>query len=94
MITDTYSRAEPMCRWPAINGVVIKAIKVERWRDQEITDALLRLAKEGRSVTVDSLRTELNGFTPYGRPGTEQRIVKSVGTLYGTFDDSEGKETP
>lgn len=94
MITDTYSQAEPMCRWPAVNGVVIKAIKTGRWADQEITDALLRLAKEGRSVTVDSLRTELNGFTPYRRPGTEERIVKSVGSLYGTFDDSERKESP
>lgn len=61
-ITDAYAVAEPMCKWPAVNGVVIKAIKTEKWSDTEIRDAMLRLAGEGRSVTVDTLRTELNGL--------------------------------
>lgn len=63
-ITDSYAAAEPMCKWPAVNGVVIRAIKTERWRDTEIRDALLRMAAENRSVTIDSLRIELSGFTP------------------------------
>lgn len=63
-ITDAYAEVEPMCRWPAINGVVLKALKTGRWTDDEIRDGLLRLAKEGRSVTVDTLRIELSGQPP------------------------------
>lgn len=61
-ITDLYAAAEPMCKWPAVNSVVIRAIKTEEWSDDEIRDALLRMAEENRSVTIDSLRIELNGL--------------------------------
>ena len=63
-ITDAYALAEPMCKWPAVNGVVIKAIRSEKFTDAEIQAALLRMAAENRSVTVDSLRTELAGMPP------------------------------
>jgi hypothetical protein len=63
-LTDAYHQAEPMSKWPAVNGIVIQAIKANRWSDDDIGSALLRLAAETRSVTVDSLRTELVGFTP------------------------------
>jgi hypothetical protein len=65
-ITDAYAEIEKMCNWPAINGMVIKAIKAEKWTDDEIRDALLRLAKEHRTVTVNSIRVELDGFPPFG----------------------------
>lgn len=65
-ITDAYAAAEPMCKWPAINGIVIRAIKAERWTDDEIREALLRMAAEPRTVTVDSLRTELDGLPAGG----------------------------
>lgn len=58
-ITDAYAAAEPLCKWPAVNAVVIRAIKVEKWTDSEIQDAVLRLAEANRSVTVDALRHEL-----------------------------------
>lgn len=61
-ITNAYADAEPMCRWPAINGIVLKALKAGRWSDNEIRDALLRLATEHRTVTVDTLRIELDGL--------------------------------
>lgn len=61
-ITDVYAEAEPMCKWPAVNSVVIRAIKTDEWSDDEIRDALLRMAEENRSVTIDSLRIELNGL--------------------------------
>lgn len=63
-ITDAYAAVEPMCKWPAINGIVIKAIKAGKWSDDEIRDALLRLAGEGRTVTVETLRRELAGDPP------------------------------
>ena len=66
IITDAYALAEPLCKWPAVNGVVIKAIKAERFTDDEIRAALLRMAAENRSVTVDSLRTELGGLPSRG----------------------------
>jgi hypothetical protein len=59
-ITDAYAAAEPMCKWPAVNNVVIKAIKAERWTDDVILAAVLRLAEDRRSVTVDTLRYELD----------------------------------
>lgn len=67
-ITDAYAEIEPMCKWPAVNGIVGKAIKIGKWSDAEIYDALLRLAKEGRGVTVESLRVELDGLTPRASP--------------------------
>lgn len=63
-ITNAYSAIEPMCKWPAINAIVIRALKTEKWADDEVRDALLRLAAEGRSVTVDTLRVELSGLPP------------------------------
>lgn len=63
-ITDAYHHAEPMSRWPAVNAIVIKAIKAKRWSDEEIQSALLRMARENRPVTVDSLRVELAGLPP------------------------------
>jgi len=70
-LTDAYAQVEPMLNWPAVNGVVLKAVKSGQFADDEIHDALLRLAAEGRSVTVDMLRTELRGFPPpRGAPPT------------------------
>jgi len=63
-LTDAYAAAEPMCKWPAVNGVVILAIKSGKFTDDEIHAGLLRLAAEGRSVTVDALRAELQGWAP------------------------------
>jgi hypothetical protein len=60
-ITDAYATAEPMSKWPAVNAIVLKTIKLDRWTDQQIHDALQRMAHDGRSVTVDSLRIELTG---------------------------------
>jgi len=79
-ITDAYAALEPMCRWPAINGIVIKAINAERWSDDEIRDGLQRLAKEGRSVTVETLRTELAGMPPRASPRstTDDRVRAAV----------------
>ena len=67
-ITDAYRDAEPMCKWPAVNAIVIKAIKAERWTDDEIRAGALRLAAEGRSVTVETLRIELDGLPPPRSP--------------------------
>lgn len=79
VITDAYYAIEPMCKWPAVNGVVIKAIRVGKYSDAEIQDALLRMAKEGRGVTVESLRVELDGLTPRASPRSQ--LVEHEGLL-------------
>ena len=84
-LTDAYAEAEPLCKWPAVNGVVIKAIKSERFADDEIGAALLRLAAEGRSVTVDTLRTELQGL-PSSRQAPSSR---ANGVRQTSFSDEE-----
>jgi hypothetical protein len=60
-ITDAYYDVEPMSKWPAVNAIVLKAIKADRWSDAEIHDALQRLAADGRGVTIETLRHELVG---------------------------------
>ena len=59
------------CRSAAVNGVVLKAIKTGLYDDQQIHEAMQRLAEEGRAVTVDALRYELEGF-----PASRQRTPK------------------
>lgn len=79
-ITDAYADAEPMCKWPAVNAIVIRAIKSEKFTDDEIRDALLRLAKEGRGVTVESLRVELAGLPPGNALAVRNGSQPYVGT--------------
>jgi hypothetical protein len=65
-----------MCNWNAVNGIVRKAIRSNRYADSEIGDALRRLAEEGRGVTVETLRISLDGFpTPSPRPSTTDARV-------------------
>lgn len=76
-----------MCKWPAVNGVVLSAIRSGRFDDDAIRAALLRLAAENRSVTIDTLRTELVGFpaTPQRgkgtRPSSADRAVADMQAL-------------
>jgi len=83
-ITDAYAAVVPLCKWPAVNGVVIRAIKTEQYADDEIRAAVLRLAGEGRSVTVDTLRVELDGLPPRrsaARPSTTDDRVATAEAL-------------
>lgn len=61
VITDAYRAAEPMSKWPAINGIVLTAIRAGTYSDDEIRAAMLRLAAAHRTVTVETLRVELAG---------------------------------
>jgi hypothetical protein len=60
-ITDAYAVVQPLLKWPSINAIVLKAIKAERWTDQQIHAAMMRLAGANRGVTVETLRYELTG---------------------------------
>jgi hypothetical protein len=50
-----------MSKWPAVNAIVLRAMKTGRWSDQQIHDAMQRLAADRRGVTIDTLRHELTG---------------------------------
>jgi hypothetical protein len=86
-ITDAYHDAVGgMCKWPAVNGVVLSAIKSHRFADQEIHAAIMRLAADGRPVTIDSLRVELQGFPAQGQrtrpaPSTADQRVAAAQAL-------------
>lgn len=71
-ITDAYAAVVKLCKWPAINGIVIRAIKTEEYADYEIRDAIMRLADDGRTVTIDTLRTEIEGLPPPKTPPSRQ----------------------
>lgn len=88
-ITDAYTAVEPMSKWPAVNAIVIRAIKTERWSDDEIRAAVLRMAGDGRSITVDSLRVELDGLPP-SRAAPRQSVTNSrVGVALDLADELE-----
>lgn len=76
-ITDAYAKIVKLAKWPAINGIVVAAIRAETWSDEEIHAAMMRLAAEGRPVTMDSLRIELNGF-PAKRRGEQLTEVNGL----------------
>lgn len=65
-IATTYSDVQPLCNFPAVAGIAKKALNAGH-PDTEVENALLRLAHEGRSVTVESLRVELEGLPPATR---------------------------
>jgi hypothetical protein len=81
-ITDAYHAAvNGMCKWTAVNGIVLSAIRSERFTDEEVRAALLRLAAQNRSATIDSLRIELTGLPAQPpqrgprRSTTDQRVA-------------------
>jgi hypothetical protein len=59
LITNAYAEAEPFCKWTAVNAIVLRAVRAQRWSDEEIRTAVVRLAEEQRPVTVDTLRFAL-----------------------------------
>ena len=78
-IADAYAEAEPMCKWVAINGIVVHAIKSGKYADDEIRSALLRLAGESRTVTIESLRVAIEGLPPRDRAPQRGGAPESTG---------------
>lgn len=60
-----------MANFGAVRGITAKAIRTARYTDQAIGDALERLAVAGRSVTLDTLRIELDS-RPASRRADEE----------------------
>ena len=60
-ITRAYAERVPLSKFPAVLGIVRRALKAN-YPPDAVKAALLRLADERRPVTVDSLRVELEGL--------------------------------
>lgn len=100
-ITDAYDAAVPMCKWQAVNQIVIRAINAKKWTDSEIETALLALAAKRLTVTVNSLGNELqphpNGQQPPNNvhqlpPNRDSRYTPGSGS-YVPPRDSYDKES-
>jgi hypothetical protein len=61
-LTRAYTDLVPLSNFPAVMAIVKKARAAGRYEDPQIRAALERLGGDGRSVTTDSLRYELEGF--------------------------------
>jgi hypothetical protein len=85
LLAKVFTDREPMSNFPAVAGVVRKAVRSGRYSDEQIVEALGRLAADGRSVTVETLRVELDGL-PASRQGqgakkastTDQRFADAL----------------
>jgi hypothetical protein len=77
-LAKAYAELVPLSRFPAVMGIVKQALNAKSrddqplYSDDQIRAALVRLAEEGRPVTVDTLRIEIEGLTAarvatYGR---------------------------
>lgn len=85
-LTTAYVEVVPLSKFPAVLGIVRKAVRCERYTDDAIRSALLRLAADGRAVTVDSLRTELEGLPTNGRRrSTKDPYVSTTDTNIAQF---------
>lgn len=74
-LTKTYTDLVPLSNFPAVAGVVRKAVRVGMWPDEEIAAALERMGRDGRAVTTDALRYELTGFP--GRQTNRARALEA-----------------
>lgn len=66
-LTRAYTDVVKLSNFPAVMAIVKKARAAGQYTDEQIKAALERLAADGRSVTTDALRYELEGF-PAARP--------------------------
>ena len=94
-LTKTYTDDEPMSNFVAIRGIIKKAIAAEH-SDAEIVPALKRLARDGRGVTTETLRIELQGLPAQRsqpkRSTTDERVMAGL-TLAAMYEEQEQEET-
>jgi hypothetical protein len=93
-LTKAYTDHQPMSNFVAIRGIVKKAIAADH-TDAEIVSALVRLVRDGRGVTTETLRVELQGLpAPRGQPKgstTDERVMAGL-TLAAMFEKQKQEE--
>lgn len=81
-LTDRhYERLNGMCSWPGTRGIIRKALTAGR-DPTAVDEALQRLVDEGRSLTIESLRIELDGMpAPRSRQSSDGYSENTRGHL-------------
>jgi len=77
-LTRYYTDLVPLSNFPAIAGVVRKAVRTQVYSAQEIADALTRMAADRRPVTTDSMRIELEGLPEPRRKKSGSQIFAEL----------------
>lgn len=90
-LATAYMVVQPMANFLAIAGIAKKALKAKH-PDANVRDALLRLAAEGRSVTVETLRIELEGL-PIPRKRRPDNAALLMQKLEGGMDAAPGSRS-
>jgi len=93
-LTKAYTDIEPVSNFPAVMGIV-KKVMAASYADAEIISALERLARDGRGVTTETLRVELQGLpAPRDQPKgstTDERVMAGL-TLAAMYEKQEQEE--
>lgn len=90
-ITRAYTERVPLSKFPAVLGIVRRGMKAGH-SPEAVQAALLRLADDGRPVTVDALRVELEGLPANRqrnappRPTADDKIAAWQSLKTGTDD--------
>ena len=80
-LAKIYTDRVRLSNFPAVAGVVRKAVRAG-YDDETIRDALTRLADDGRSVTTDALRYEIEGMPDARRKKSgSQQYLEAAGRL-------------
>lgn len=80
VITASYQQRVPLSKFVAVLGIVRKALNTGLYSGEEVHAAVMRLAEQGRQITIDTLRIELEGFAPTSQPRrstTDQRTSQA-----------------
>lgn len=73
-LADRYYDIEPLCTYPAILKIVRRVIETGRFSDEEIGKALESLAHDSITVSMNTLRIELQGSLRPGRSSKDGKI--------------------
>lgn len=63
-IANRYCELEPMSKYVNVLGIVRRPLESGRFSGEMVMAAVERLAQESRTLTLETLRVELVGFTP------------------------------
>ncbi len=75
-ITREYTDRVPLSKFVAVMGIVKKALKAG-YPAEHVRSALIDLADEGRPVTVDTLRVQMDGLAPVASP-RDRRLLQTL----------------
>lgn len=69
-IAARYCELEPLSKYVNVLGIVRRPLESDRFSGEMVMAAVERIAREGRTLTLETLRVELVGFTPRSNGST------------------------